>query len=372
MRITVVCADLSQNALSRANLVSEILALDHEVDLIGTRFGAAVWAPARDRHFAYVAPGARRPWFARTAAALRRAIRGDLVFAMKPLPSSYGIALEHRRRTGVPIVLDIDDEELSFRPPPSPRNPRRLLSSLLDPNGRRWTERTIARAAEADAVTVASTGLRARYGGVIVPHAKDTDRLRPRLVDRDAARRAAGLEGLPVVMFMGTPRPFKGIEDAAEAVQRMTTPARFVLVGADANAPYVRQLVQAYPGIRLLPPYGLDDVASLLEMADVVVVPQRLAPQTVHQQPSKLLDAMALAKPVVATDVADIGAILSAGRGSVVPPGDVGAMAAALDRVLRDPIGAAAMGARAREWVVEHGSYRAMRVVLGRVIEEVL
>jgi glycosyltransferase involved in cell wall biosynthesis len=145
-----------------------------------------------------------------------------------------------------------------------------------------------------------------------------------------------------------------------------------VVAGADAADAYVARLRREHPEILLLPPYGLHEVASLLEMADVVVVPQRLTPQTEHQQPSKLLDAMALAKPVVATDVADIGAILSGGRGVVVPPADVGALAAALDAVLAEPARAAAMGARAREWVVAHGSYQAMRAVLRGVIEQAM
>ncbi len=364
MRVTVLCSDLSQNGLSRANLLSEILARDFDVDLMGTTFGDGIWEPARGRSFHRVVPGARWPRYARSAAALLRGIRGDVVYAVKPLPTSYGLALVHRARTGCPVVLDVDDDEASFRPFPSPRHPLRLASSFLQPNGPLWTRLTVAWARRADALTVASTGLQARFGGAVVSHAKDTERLRPGLVHRLAARRSLGLGDERVVMFMGTPRPFKGIEDVIAAMRLMRNPARFVVVGADPAMPYVVALRHEHPEVAFFPPYQLDDVASLLEAADAVVVPQRLEPQTVHQQPSKLLDAMALAKPIVATSVADIPAILGGGRGHVVPAADAGAMARALDAIFDDPAGAARMGALARQWCVEQGSYEAMRPVL--------
>jgi mannosyltransferase len=53
----------------------------------------------------------------------------------------------------------------------------------------------------------------------------------------------------------------------------------------------------------------------------------------------------------------------------VVPPGDVPAIAAALDAILGDPAAAASMGSRAREWVVREASYDAMQPVLRGVVE---
>ena len=53
----------------------------------------------------------------------------------------------------------------------------------------------------------------------------------------------------------------------------------------------------------------------------------------------------------------------------LVPPGDVGAIASALDAVLDDPAGAARMGERAREWCVRHGSYHSARPALHAALE---
>lgn len=68
--------------------------------------------------------------------------------------------------------------------------------------------------------------------------------------------------------------------------------------------------------------------------------------------PYVVLEAMALGKPVVATDVGAIADMIEAGTdraaGLVVPPRDVAALAAALRTVLCDPDEAALMGRRGR------------------------
>ena len=371
MRVTVICSDVSENVLSRAQFLTQVLSRDFDVDLIGTRFGRGIWAGARDQPFHRIVDGRRWPMYASSMRQLAESIRGDVVYAVKPLVSSLGIALAHRDRTGIPVIADADDDELAFRPPGSWSHPLRRLSILTHPLGHDSTAKIVARVKEADAVTVASTGLQAKFGGTIVPHAKDTDAVRPGITDRHATRRALGLDADRVVMFMGTPRSFKGVEDAAMAVRQMRNRARFVVVGADPSSAYARSLAARFPEVVLLPPYQLEELAKFLDVADAVVVPSHLVPQTRHQQPGKLLDAMAMAKPIVATAVADMPDILADGRGLIVPPADVTALAAALDAIFDDASAAGVMGARAREWCVANASHNAMQPVLRALVQQV-
>jgi glycosyltransferase involved in cell wall biosynthesis len=62
---------------------------------------------------------------------------------------------------------------------------------------------------------------------------------------------------------------------------------------------------------------------------------------------TSLLDAMALGRPIVATRVGGIPELLGRGAGVLVEPRDPGALAAAVERLLRDPAEAAAAGRRA-------------------------
>ena len=53
--------------------------------------------------------------------------------------------------------------------------------------------------------------------------------------------------------------------------------------------------------------------------------------------PLALLEAMFAARPIVASDVGEIGAVLADGAGVVAPPGSAAALALAIDRLLGSP-----------------------------------
>ena len=53
MKISVLAADLSDNATGRADLLARLLSARYEVEVIGPRFGADVWMPARDGAIAH-------------------------------------------------------------------------------------------------------------------------------------------------------------------------------------------------------------------------------------------------------------------------------------------------------------------------------
>jgi glycosyltransferase involved in cell wall biosynthesis len=64
------------------------------------------------------------------------------------------------------------------------------------------------------------------------------------------------------------------------------------------------------------------------------------------------MEALSLEVPVVGTDIRGIRDLLEDGVGTLVQPGDVGALAAALDAVITDPATAAARARLGRERMV--------------------
>lgn len=110
--------------------------------------------------------------------------------------------------------------------------------------------------------------------------------------------------------------------------------ARLELVAADlgitANVRFTGWLANPYP---------------LLAATDVVV-----STSSTEGFPVGLLEALALGRPVVATDVGAVREIVREGTtGMVIPAGDAPALAGAIVRLLRDPSLCRALGARGRE-----------------------
>jgi glycosyltransferase involved in cell wall biosynthesis len=224
----------------------------------------------------------------------------------------------------------------------------------------------------ADGLTVASRFLEQRFGGVLVPHVRDTDAWKPGAADPADVRRRLELGEARVVMFLGTPRAYKGVDDLAAALARLgRRDVALVVIGADADSATGQRLRSTYPRVRLVGGIPFDDIPAYLEAADVVAVPQRDTSDTRGQVPAKLFDAMAVGRPVISTRVSMIPEILD-GCGVLVPPGDVAALASGIGHLLDRPDEASALGRRARERAVERYSFGAARRSLFPLIERVM
>ena len=221
-------------------------------------------------------------------------------------------------------------------------------------------------------MTVASRFLQHRFGGTLIPHARDTDAWRPGAGDAALARRRLGVEGQRLVMFIGTPRDYKGLDDLAAAVASLgRADVALAVVGTAADSGAGRRILARCPSARLVPWVPFEELPPLLSAADVVAVPQRGTPDTVGQVPAKIFDAMALGRPIVSTRVSMIPEVLD-GCALLVEPGDVVGLAAAIGRLLDDRAEAEALGARARERCVERYSLHAARRDLFPVIERAM
>ncbi|HEU4975644.1 MAG TPA: glycosyltransferase, partial [Baekduia sp.] len=92
-------------------------------------------------------------------------------------------------------------------------------------------------------------------------------------------------------------------------------------------------------------PAGPELVAEL-DAAEVFVLPSLS-----EGLPHSVVEAMARGLPVVATSIGGLPELLGAGAGVVVPPGDAGALATALQALARDPRERERLSARSLEIV---------------------
>jgi glycosyltransferase involved in cell wall biosynthesis len=218
-----------------------------------------------------------------------------------------------------------------------------------------------ARAAAAACVIACNDDVAADLRGAgarptLVPHGVDLDRFRP---SPAPARRELAL------LAVGRLVPKKGFDVLVAAAARLTFPFRLRIVG---DGPERERLVGLDERVELAGPVTHDELPALYAAADVVVVPSvEDADGDRDGLPNVVLEAMASCRPVVASDV---GAIASAGAGLLVPPGDPGALAAALTDLARRPARRRRLGEHARQQAEARFGLVACTDRLCRVLEE--
>jgi glycosyltransferase involved in cell wall biosynthesis len=293
---------------------------------------------------------------------------GDLIYVSEPFFSGLLPALQARQRRAVPLMVDVVDWELGF--PLYEGKPRgiRVLTDAVRRSdsflAMAWSEKLLP---SVDAVTVVNTFLQERYGGTILPHGRDAESYRPDEAARQAMRAQLELMDRKIVLFLGTPHPYKGVADLVTAFEQVAAavPESLLLlvgVGTGGYSQTIReQCASTLPAhaYQLFEGCAFEDVPRFMHAADIVTIPQRSTLATIGQMPVKLIDAMAAGKAIVSTDVSDIRSTL-AHTGWVVPPAAPAALAAAIIEALQDPQKAARRGSLARERFLEHYTIEAL------------
>jgi glycosyltransferase involved in cell wall biosynthesis len=160
--------------------------------------------------------------------------------------------------------------------------------------------------------------------------------------------------GAPLVGAVGIFRPqkdFSTLVHAHVALLERHPDAHLVIVGHGPQEAQIAALVERL-GVRerVRLPGARADVPRLVAAFDVAVNSSLFEGSSLA-----ILEYMALGRPIVATAVGGTPDLLGHGEaGVLVAPADPAALAAAIGRLLADPAGAAALGARARARQREH------------------
>jgi glycosyltransferase involved in cell wall biosynthesis len=322
-------------------------------------------APATEQLFGFSAAGAEfRPVGISTGLApvadsravvqLRRALDGaDLVHA-HGLRAGLVAALARRSsgRRDRPLVLTLHNALLH-----EAGALRRVLAAV---------EASTIRSADLVLAVSGDLADNARRAGA--PDVRVAPALAPPLApperSREEVRTELGVDdGRPLVVAIGRLHPQKGYDVLLDAARRWAGRQPPPLVAIAGDGPLEEDLAGRIRGERL--PVRLlgrrNDVADLLGAADLCVLPSRW-----EGSPFTAQEALRSGTPLVASRAGGLPELVGAGA-ELVPVGDAGALADAVERVLDDPAHAARLSEAGRrqaaEWPDEAGAARRLVAV---------
>ena len=167
----------------------------------------------------------------------------------------------------------------------------------------------------------------------------------------EEVRRELGAGHARTLVCVSRLHPEKGLPVLLRALVDLPQDLRLYVVGTGPDRAKLESLAtELGVGSRVEFLGWRDDALSVLAAADVVVHP------SLHEAlPSAVIEALALGRPIVASDVSGVRDILGDQEyGRVVPPGDAHALVNAVTRMLSEPQQAQAKAALGRAHLLEY------------------
>lgn len=273
------------------------------------------------------------------ARALARDRGYDVIHVHWPLPHAV-LGLAARRATGTPLVLSFHGVEITW------------ASRQLRPF-RPFLRHAIRRA---DAVTANSS-----YTADMIRalHDRQVERI-PFGATVAAPGRTARTPPSPPfeLLFVGRLVERKGVQVLLEALAELRSrhDVRLHIIGEGALRPVLEERARDLGLADVARFHGFvsnEELAARYESCDAFVLPAVVdAKGDVEGLGVVLVEALSHGRPVIASDAGGIPDIVRDGEtGLLVPPGDAGALAAALSALVGDPELAARLGERGRDHV---------------------
>lgn len=335
--------------------------------------------------------------FLRAARSLARRARPDFIYQRYALNDLSGVVLRHELQ--VPLVLEFNGSEVwAQRHWGQPVRFEALAQAVESANMR-----------QADLVVVVSqplvdqaVSLGADPGRVLFyPNGIDPDTFDPARFGAEERRAARASLGVPadadLLTFVGTFGTWHGTDVLAAAIRRLIDEdrawleshrAHFLFVGDGALGPRVREVLGEEVRGRFVTLAGMRpqvETPVTLAASDILLSPHVPNPDGTpfFGSPTKLFEYMAMAKPIVASDLDQIGWVLKGWRPGEQPPehragspscaailaepGSVDSLASAIRRALEmPPAERQALGGEARRLAIQSFTWdRNVAAVLG-------
>jgi len=202
----------------------------------------------------------------------------------------------------------------------------------------------------------------------VVPNGVDTESFVAAPAD-DGVRARYGLAGKKVVAYIGTLFPFEGVGDLVRALSRLIRDEgrddiRGLIVGEGPSHDECKAVTAAASLAGRVLHVGRvphAEVKALYAIADVLVYPRLPSRLTELVTPLKPLEAMAMEKAVIGSDVGGLRELIQDEvTGLIHRPADDGDLAAKIRRLVDDGALRRKLGRTAREWVVENRQWRTL------------
>lgn len=288
-----------------------------------------------------------------------REFQPDLVHAHSPMLVGLP-ALAAARRFGLPLVYEVRDlwenasvDRGKFKEESAPYKIAAGLETIVY----KYADATVT-ICEALKNAVAPR-VRSTDALHVVGNGVDSDKFAPREAPAGAWERF-GLAGKKLIGYVGTFQPYEGLQTLIAAIgdiAREIPDAHVVITGAGGQEMELKAFARergVESKVTFTGRVPHDEVFNIYAMASLLVYPRIRTRTTELTTPLKPLEAMAMARPVMVSDVAAMGELVRYGEtGFVFKAGDSADLTKRCVEALKDPARLEQVGKNARAWILK-------------------
>lgn len=361
MKITIITSDTTLENLHRANILYKLLEKNFEIEVISVSSRKDEVELYKEKFVNYKRINFD---FGKIVNELTENITGDIVYALKARPSSFGMAMSLKRGLGkkhnkkIPVILDIDAKEVYNCFPYSQNMLKNFVFSIPlfnSPNSFIYTWLLEKRIKFSDNITISSPALQKIYGGTFIPSACDTDFFNGHIYKRDEIREKMGWTDSKVIIFTGSVNRDTDTDTLLKAVKSIDR-NNIKLIFASKKSSFLKKLASNHPFISVYDYQPQLNIAKLLSASDIAVLPLKNNITAQNKIPVKLFEYMSSELPVIASDTPDLTNILS-NCGFIYSAGKPDSLKENIEKIIDNPDLGKESAKKAREKCTEKYSF---------------
>lgn len=303
MKITIITPDLSEKTFKRTKALYRLLkpSFDLQVISISTKNEDPSFFKKEFENFEKI-----KFDLGNIIKTLNKKITGDIIYAIRLKPTSFGLAMSVKDFKKLPVIVDICYTERFQCFPYSKNNIKNIVFSLpliKNPNSFIYTFMGEKRLNLATDITVSSLELQKNYTGTFIPSTCDTEIFNPSEYKITEIREYMNWTDKKVFLFWGKLDKENDIQTLIEAMQSLNRKDLALIIIGD-NKEY-KKLQEKYDFITFLDNQPEVNVAKLISACDFTVLPIKNIPFYENAIPDEIYSYVACNKKIITSKLFD-------------------------------------------------------------------
>ena len=208
----------------------------------------------------------------------------------------------------------------------------------------------------------------------VVPNGVDINKFTPKYKENSGRKKEILNLSNKVIMYAGVLNQINGISEFANIIPSIITErpdTTFVFIGHGPEEDKIIALSKKYPQVKFLPVVPYDEMPIYYQMCNLFIIPR---PSTISAEtvtPLKLLEVMAMEKPVLGSNVGGIAEVIKHGEnGYLFEKGNMESFKKTLLEVLDTDDNQ--IGKNARKTIVDNYTWDKSAKILQKVYEDLV